>query len=68
MKLSQLRCRLFSGARDAVQADINNWTRGVAVSTTTAAAAANEVKDQTFVDATMNGDSTTIEVAIFYTE
>jgi hypothetical protein len=68
MKLSQLRSRLFSGARDAVQADINNWTRGVAVSTTTASAAAGEVKDQTFVSAEVSSDGTGIQVAIFYTE
>jgi hypothetical protein len=69
MKLSQVRCQLFSGAVAQVMSDVNSFTRGVSISVTSAAAV-GFVKDQTFIDAqvTSDGVAGNIQVALFYTE
>jgi hypothetical protein len=69
MKLSQVRCQLFTGVTAQVMSDVNNFTRGLSV-TITSAAPAGFVRDQTFIDAQISSDGTAgnMQVALFYTE
>jgi len=69
MKLSQVRCQLFTGTAASVMAEVNYFTRGIAVSVTSIAPT-GFVKDQTFIDAQISSDGTAgnMQVALFYTE
>ena len=69
MKVSQVKCAIFSEATPVLLRDaINNFTRSLAAGTAPVNYAAGVVKEQTFIDIQYFPNGATFTAMLFYTE